>query len=201
MNGVNSVGRQDFVVWIDVGRWEAEFVAAVVAVFDGAEDGEVPAEHGGGLVKVAGQDVLADGRGTDHLAVRGEDGFDFFDGEAVPGGELFHEGDVAGPTVAEMKTGADTDLPAGGDLFDEFFGGRFGEGFVEVDEEAGVEAELPEEGEFMFGGGEQERGLVRPQDAPRMGIEGERDGGSTGRTSFADDTLVAEVDAVEHADG
>ena len=79
--------------------------------------------------------MLTDGGGADHFAIGRKDGRDFGDGEAVPGRELFEQGGVAGTVVTEVEPGADADMPAEGDLLNEVFCSRGGEGIVEVNED------------------------------------------------------------------
>ena len=202
--GVNVLGVGPAQSGVNVGGGVAELVADAVAFDDGAANGEGAAEHDGGAVEVAVENVLADGGGADHFSGRGADGFDFGDGEAVAGGELFEEDGVAGAVVAKVEPGADADVPAEGDLGDELFRSDGGEGVVKMDEDAGVKAELFDEGEFVGGGGEQGRRLVGTQDAERVGVECQRDGesvGGAGGAGLVEDALVAEVDAVKDADG
>jgi hypothetical protein len=75
--GINTVGRKDFVVEVEVGSGETETASAMVAGFDGAEQRKRSAEHGGSAVEAPVENVLANGGRADGLAVGGGHGGDF----------------------------------------------------------------------------------------------------------------------------
>lgn len=195
--GIDTIGREDFVVEVQVRGGETERASALVAGFDGAKQAERSAEHGGGAVEASVQYVRADGRGTDHLTVGGVDGGNFVDGVAEAGGVAFHEGGVAGAIVSEMETGADADLPdtVCGKLFQECLRRNVGKFTSEWQDERDIHTKFLDEREFVWRGGEQRRRFVGMEDSHGMWIEGENNRG------VGDDALVAEVDAVEYADG
>jgi hypothetical protein len=195
--GIHAVGREDFVVKVQVCGRETDGGAAVVAGFDSAVQGKRAAEHGGGAVKACVKDVLADGRGTDHFTVSGVDDGNLGNGVAESRSVTFHERCVAGAVVSEVKTGADTNLAdtMGGEFFEEGFGRRDGEFTGEWEDERDVHAELFDKREFVRRRGKQWRRFVGMEDAHWMRVEGKDSG------CGSDDALVAEVDAIEDADG
>ena len=197
--GIDAIGRKDFVVEIQVRGREAKGGATVVAGFDGAVEAERATEHGGGAVEESVEDVLTNGRGADHFAIGRVDGGNLGDSVAEAGSVALHEGGVAGAVVSEVETGADTDLPdavrGGGELFEERFSRRIGEFAGERQNERGVNAQCFDQRKFVRRGGEQRRRFVGMEDAHGMRIEGENNAGG------GDDALVAEVNAIEDANG
>ena len=91
------------------------------------------------------------------------------------------------------------------ELFDELLGRSLGERQIELDQQANVRAELFDQLEFVLRAGEEQGSFVGLQDTHRVRVEREHNRRAARRlrivARLADDTLVAEVDAVEDADG
>ena len=119
---------------------------------------------------------------------------------------------VAGLAVAEAEIGADEDVLdvqlIDQDFEDKFFGGKAGEGVVEMEEHGGVEAGLLETGETLLEGGEHGRGFFGAEKLERMRVESDGAGDAAGIDVLifvvhdgAENFLMAEVQAIEIADG
>ena len=106
--GIDTIGRQAFVLGSEVGGGKSDAVAAAVTGHDPAQDGEGAAEHGGGLVEVSGLDRLADPAAADALpCVQDRVGIvenDFAGG--APSGQKIH---IAAPIPAKTPVGPDGD--------------------------------------------------------------------------------------------
>lgn len=63
--GIDPVGRKTFILGGQVRGGKADLMAPTVARFDLAENGEGAAEHGGGVIKVAGLNGGADATAAD----------------------------------------------------------------------------------------------------------------------------------------
>ena len=206
-DGVNAVGREDLCARVEVGGGEAELAPDLIAGNDGAGEGVGAAEHLTGGVEAAGADGFADARAADGLAVE-RDGGEAVNREIKFSAEAAKELDVAAAAMAEGELCADAnavDLAEIADeSADEFLGGLFAEGAVEVQEQRGVHAEGFDGAEFLWQGTNQRRHAVRRDDGGGVGIEGDDDGarGVLARVHqrLPDDLLMAEMNAIERAD-
>ena len=160
------------------------------------------------MADVACGDFAADdGAGDDFAFVNyGRKNDDF---EAVLRAKFLKRAGVAGLFVPEAKIFPDKDSAdlktADEDLLDKFLGREFREIVCEGQDYGGVDAEIGEATEALFGGGNAERSGVRSKNFLRQRIE--REGGRD-RVDFArardggfQDGLVAEMDAIKIADG
>ena len=149
--------------------------------------------------------MLSDGRRTDHFPSGSQDRLDLGNPEPIPGGELRQQRRAPGPLVAKVESRANGDMPAEGNLRNKLLRGRRRKGLVKVDQQAGVQTLLLEEGQLVRGGSEQGGRLIWPQDANRMGVKCQCDSQTAGRMRFltrlADDALVAEMDTIKNTDG
>src|SRR5712672_67596 len=150
---------------------------------------------------------MGDGAGDDFAVQR--DGGDDFDGKAVARAQFAEQSYVAGLLVAEVKIFAYQDgahvQAADQNLLDELFGGEAREIECEGKNDGGLQAYGAEPVHALRIGGEAERSGFRAQDSARGGIEGQGGGDVASFRGVldggADDGLMAEVDAVEIADG
>src|SRR5882757_5672961 len=156
----------------------------------------------------AGGDFAADGGAGDDFAVE-RDWRDYFDGEAMACAQFAEQSYVAGLFVAEVKIfahqdGADVQA-AHQNLLDELFGGKAREIEGEGEDDGGLQAYGAEPVHALGIGGEAERSGFRAKDSARGWIESEGGGDVASFRGVldggADDGLMAEVDAVEIADG
>ena len=206
-DGVNAVGREDLSARVEVGGGEAELAPDLIAGNDGAGEGVGAAEHLTGGVEAAGADGFADARAADGLAVE-RDGGEAVNREIKFSAEAAKEFDISTAAMAEGELCADAnavDLAEIADeAADEFLGGLFAEGAVEVQEQRGVHAEGFDGAEFLWQGTNQRRHAVRRDDGGGVGIEGDDDGarGVLARVHqcLTDDLLMAEMNAIEGAD-
>jgi len=205
--GVHADGGEEFLVRGEVEGGKDEFGAGAGARADVAGEGEGAAEESSGAGNASGADVRADDRAGDNFATENDRRNDA-DVKAVLAGESGEELDVAGVAVAEAEIFADED-GAHGELVEEdaekIFGGEAGELEVEAEDKDGVEAGAVELGEALGKGADLRRGVGRAEDFEGKRVEsdggGDGGGGASVFENAAEDFLVAEVDAVEIADG
>ncbi len=196
------------VVGAEVGGGEAEGTAQLVAADHGTEDGVVTAQEEAGAGEIAGRDGGADGGAGDDLAIDADGGdADLVEAEAVAHAAEHFE--IAGASASEAPLVADADFAqgmAGGvQLEDEVLRGGGGEGRGEGDDENGLDAEGANEAELVGGGGEEARGGGGTKDFCGVRIEGDGYGAAAACAGIGqgaeEDGAVAEMDAVEDADG
>jgi len=205
--GVHADGGEKLLVGGEVQGGEDEFGAGAGARADVAGEDEGAAEESSGAGNASGADVRADGRAGDNFAAA-DDRRNDADVEAVLAGESGEELDVAGVAMAEAEVFADQD-GAHGKLVEEdtekIFGREAGELEVEAEDEDGVEAGAVELSEALREGANLRRGVGGAEDFERKRVEsdggGDGGGGAGVFEDAAEDFLVAEVDAVEIADG
>jgi hypothetical protein len=129
------------------------------------------------------------------------------DCEAEFAAQRAEERHIAAALVAEVKPLADGEAaqPAktGHQVTDELLAGPLAEGGVEPQHQRGIDTELGDRGEPLAQGLEQSRSLVRMEHMERVRIEGGHHRARPQRPGveqrLTDDVLMAEVDAVEHA--
>ena len=154
---------------------------------------------------------FADGGAGDDFAIE-FDGWHDFHSKTELHAETFQHLHVAGLAVAEAEIGADEDVLdvqlIDQDFEDKFFGGKAGEGVVEMEEHGGVEAGLLETGETLLEGGEHGRGFFGAEKLERMRVESDGAGDAAGIDVLifvvhdgAENFLMAEMQAIEIADG
>jgi hypothetical protein len=173
----------------------------LVAADDRAGDGIAAAEELRGEIEVALRDGFADARAADRRALE-HDGRNGVDAEAVLVGEGGEAVGGAGAVLAEGPAFADGDfLQVGedaGDFVDKLGGLHVTERVLEFDGDDGDGALRAHVGDFLLEGGEARRDAVRRDDGEGMRLEGERVD-AAGEALYHG--LVAEMDAVEDADG
>ncbi len=208
VGGVDAVrGQHEPGDW-EIRGGETEFAAAGVAMDYLAGERVRSAKHLPGGVEIATANGLTDAGATDRFTVQGHRA-KAMNGEAQFDAKFFEQRDVPAPLVAEDEVAADAEAGDPNEivckLADEFFGGLFAEGFVEVEEQGGVCIKCGDGTEFLRDGLQQWREMLRSDDGVGMSVEGDNDGEAFVLTSvgdgLADDLLVAEVDAVKHTDG
>ncbi|MEK6911276.1 MAG: hypothetical protein AABX36_00540 [Candidatus Thermoplasmatota archaeon] len=205
---VNSDGGEEFLVGSEVEGGENDFRAGAGAGANLAGESEGPAEKSGGASNVPGANMSANGGAGDNFPAA-DDRWDDADVEAVLAGEAGEELNVAGMAMAEAEVSTDED-GAHGELVEEdagekSLGGEAGELEVEAEDENGVEAGAVELCEALCQGADLRRGVGGAKDFEGERVEGDSGGdGGGGAGVFedaAEDFLVAQVDAVEIADG
>lgn len=196
------------VVRAEVRGGKAERPADAFAFDHGAEDRELPAEQACCAGQVAGFHGPANERAADNLPVQGHRRHADF-GEAVRRPEFSEQVEIAGAAFAKRPLEADADFaqrpPGVRERADEVGGLGGGEVAVERDDENVVEAEAADELELVQRGGEKARCLVGAEDADRVRVEGDGDGGAARQAGVveraAEDGLVPEMHSIEDADG
>ena len=181
-----------------------------LAFLDPADDGPGPAEHGGGADDIASLQGGAHGAGAEFFRLRtfGED----IDEPHVKTRLLSQRQErraVAGAPLAEAKIGAG-DNPGENELFlqhavDEFLRRRRRQRLVECQCKDFFGARRPQQRVALRRRGDQERRIVRAEIAARMRLEqhdaGRRPMLAGERRRFVEEMTMAEMDAVEIADG
>jgi hypothetical protein len=202
---VDAVGRKFEVGEVDVGGREPEGATELPAVGDGPGEGIGAAKEFGDIGQIAVAEGCADAGRRDAF-VADVDGGGLVGDEAEFASEFAQEGDVAGPTVAELEAAADGDraqaAEAGSELADEAVAIDLGQFPGEVDREDGIDAEGAEGPEALGERLQQARGAVGEDDGERVRIEGHdhrtRAEGAGVEDGVSDDVLVTQVNAVEH---
>lgn len=192
----------------DVGGGEAELPAELPARDDFAGDGVGATEEFGYGSEPAFAEIGPDAGAGDAFG-SDVDGGDGVGGEAEFVSEGFQQGDIAGTLVPEMESLADGDAaePAevAGERADEMLSGNAAQFSGEGNDQGGIDAEGGQGAEALGDGLKQAWCAVRGDDMERMGVEGGDDGpgveGACVEEGLSDHMLVAEVDAIEHAEG
>lgn len=205
---IDAFFGEDFVFGGDVQGGDGLFRTNAMAGDDGACDAVGPAEEAPGAVELAVANGLAYESGGDDFAAVADGGFDV-GGEAELAAEVGQKVDVAGLFVAEAEVVADDDGFRGErcaeDVADESVRGHGGEFFSEGEDEEFADAAELHGGDAVLHGGDAFGGAGGGDDVGGMGIEGEGGGGpfvaSGQEGDFAEEFLVAEVDAVKVSDG
>lgn len=205
---VDAAGSQKFLFGREVQGWKGETAAGASAADDFSRQGERPAEKACGVGDVAFGDFAADdGAGNDFSAE--DDRRNDHDFEAMIGAKFGEELYVASLLVAEAKIFTNQDgfymQIADKDLLNEFSGSEAGKIESKGKDYGSLKAESVEPVHALGIGGEAGRSGLRTKHFARRGIKGESCGdGVDGVSAFdsgAKDCLMAEVDAIEIADG
>ncbi len=205
--GIDAVGRNEKVAF-EVGRGETELAAAAQAGDHAGGNFEGAAEEKIGVGESAFAHGLADERAGNFLSGDLERRHDD-EAETAGGTEAEQEFDVALPAAPEMETRPfdDNGRAQGGDndALNEIFGGELENGPRVVGADDGFDSGGVEEFETALEREESPGPPAATEDNFGMRFEGEGQGwsaGSAGRSNgLLDDPTVAEVDAVEVADG
>ena len=209
---VNAVGGKELGIGREVDGGDGVDFAVAAAGGGGAFDAKGPAEEGAGVAQVArGGDELADAAGGDRGAAEGAWGVDG-DAEAEFAAEGFEAGgtgDAGLGVVAEAEVFALVDFGdvegVDEDAGDEVAGMQVAELVGEGKDEGGVDAGVGEELELAGERGEKCEWCFGAEDAGGVRIEGDGEGKAAEKAGAFDhlgnDALVAEVHAVEVADG
>lgn len=194
---------------VEVGGGAADGAAELGAVFHAAAEGIVVAEQAGGVAEAAFAEGLA------HEGAAGAHVLHHYGGGALGGefGAAAEEAEVALAACAESEVVADEQV-AGAQLFDEQVldevgGGYGGEVGVETQYPDGIEAAgVAQQAQFFAQGAEAEgffRTALPAEKFLRLGLEYDGHGSEAALVGFMaqafEDVAVAEVDAVEIADG
>ncbi len=185
-------------------------VAGAVAASGGGctFNGEGAAEQGTGLADLSGGDEVADAAGGDRMAAQDARRVDA-DGEAEFAAEGFEVVDAGLGLVAEAEVLAFVELvdadAVAEEILGEGAGGHAREVVREGQDDDGVEAGGAEEFEFLGEWGDEGQVGFGAEDAGGVWVEGDGYGGDAESASAVDDLgndpLVAEMNAVEVADG
>src|SRR5712671_1582645 len=208
-HGIDAGGRPQVVVEHEVGGREADGAAARIAGFDAALDLPEAAEQRRRLTGVSGCKELADARRGVDGALGRRDRTDYGDAEMQIRAARLEQRRRAAPLVAEDEIVADDGVAhaeiADEHGLDEILCALRGEGEVEMQREQQIDAERLEVPRLGAERRQAKGRVVRPENTAGMRLEGEDrvgHGGSTGDSAgLADHRLMAEMDAVEIADG
>src|SRR5208282_6937039 len=167
-----------------------------------------PSEHLARGIKIAGANGLANARAADDLTVEGHGG-QSMNGETEFAAEFFEQRDVAATFVAENKIRADTEAldlsEVARQTANEIFARLSAEFFVEMNQQQRVRAQRFNRAQFLRQRINQRRHPLRRNDGVRVPVKRnyQRNGIVLVRIGdgLADDLLMAEMDAVENADG
>ena len=208
---VDAVGGKQLRVGREVDGGNGVASAEAAAGGGRAVDGEGAAEQGARLADAARGDEGANAAGGDGAAAQAERVVDG-DGEAefaAQGLQAGWAGDAGLGLVAKAEVGALVDLGdvegAGQDAGGEVAGGAAAKLVGEGEDQGGVDAGGGEQFQLAGQRSEEEMRPLRVEDAGRMGIEGDGEGLAAekagARDDLGDDSLMAEMHAVEVADG
>jgi len=212
---VDAVGGEEFWVGCEVDGGDGVGFAVAAAWGWAGIDGEGAPEEGAGVGDVACGDELADAAGGDGGAANNAGSVDG-DAEA----EFLAEGFQAGVSslgaagaglgvVAEAEVFALVDLGdvegVDEDVGDEIAGRHVAELVGEGEDEGGVEAGVGEEFEAAMERGDEGKRRFGTEDAGGVRVEGDSEGPAAEEArvgqDFGDDRLMAQMHAVEVADG
>jgi hypothetical protein len=206
VGGIDPGGRQDQLADVKICRGEPERSAEAVPLHHAASDRVGPPEQvaGGGELSLA--DATADSGAADGLLGSGDRGKGM-DLETERTSEGTQQGHVTLAPVAEAKVDSHREAEQGGDLCcqvsNEVRGANLTERLVELDDDSGVEAQVPEDMESVGKRIDQRRGSIRSQDGVGMLVKGQRDGESVVWAAIPqrllEDRLMTEVYSIEHA--
>ncbi len=208
VGGVDAEGWEGEILDIEVGGGETDLAAELVALDDLTGDGVGTTEQAAGFREQPGGDFFADDGGADGAGVQGDGGEDM-GGVMEFAFEVFKELAGARALMSEGEALSDADGGKGvevlGDLADESFSVDLAERVGEGGNDGGVDAgrfERLESGlEVLDGWGD----AVWGDHVIGVLIEGQGGGEAVIAVGVIEgeleELLMAEVDAIEHADG
>lgn len=208
MNCINTGRGEGEAGDIKVGGRETELAAKAIALKDGAGERIGATQHLAGGIEIAATNGFADAGAADGFAIEG-DGGEGVNSEFQFPAELLEQLDVAAAFMAEDEIGADAEaldtFEIAGEAADEGFTRLLAEGFIEVNQEENVRAQSFDGAQFLGQGIDEGRDAVWGDDGARVAIKSEDEGEGFVRAGVGDglanDLLVAQMDAVEEADG
>ena len=208
MHGVNSIGRQDASVHLQIGRRVAELGSKLIALHHRASQRPGPAKHLSRGVKLPAQDRLTYPRAADRFTIE-RNGRESMNGEMQLGSKTPEQFHITTATMAEGESAADADaaelaeIP--GQRADELLAGLAAERFVELNDPCGLDAKRPDGAQLLRQRIDRRRHMGRRDHGIGMAVEGHDHGERLVLLrvgdGLPDDLLMPEMHAVEHPDG
>jgi hypothetical protein len=208
MGSVDPIGRTLQSGNAQVGGRKTELRPQVITGHNRCRQRIISPQHPARGLEIAASNRLSHPRAADGFLVQRNGGKPVHDEMQLCSHRL-QQLNIPSPLMPELEGISDADavdvLEIPREAADKILGGQLTEGPVEGDQPGRVGSERGEGAELLRERMDQARSVIRGEDGSRVAVEGDDDGEPFKPAGIihraADDLLMAEVDAIEHADG